>query len=236
MEYPGSSWTGTGSSEACRFESAIRVGEPSATSAQAHPGAGRSRSWPIRRWPAPGLIALGLTVALASCGSQATSASAKQTGTTTHASASTSTKPPVATTVKPSHPGIGQVAKDGDFSFVVESFTCGAAPAKAVDPDGIGEKVPAGSQECLATIKVTNDKKSSQTFFASNQYAYDAQNRQFSADETGALYISNSNSVAQVNPGVTIVALVPFQIPASDKIVRLELHDSAFSGGVQVDI
>lgn len=31
-----------------------------------------------------------------------------------------------------------------------------------------------------------------------------------------------------------IIAKVPFQIPATDKIIRLELRDSAFSGGVTV--
>lgn len=41
---------------------------------------------------------------------------------------------------------------------------------------------------------------------------------------------------AQVNPGITIIALVPFQIPRGDRITRLVLHDSAFSAGVIVTV
>ena len=133
-------------------------------------------------------------------------------------------------------PGVGTKVHDGDFAFVVNSLTCGAPAAAAVNGGGFGENVPAGAQECLVTMTVTNDKSQAQTFFDSNQYAYDAQKRQFSADTTGAIYLKGDQEATQVNPGVTINAVVPFQIPANDAIVKLELHDSAFSGGVSVAI
>jgi len=133
-------------------------------------------------------------------------------------------------------PGIGQIVHDGDFAFTVERVSCGAAAASAVSAGGIGEKVPAGAKECIVTIKVTDDKGRAQTFFDSNQYAYDARGRQLSADTTGSIYLNGSQDATQVNPGITITARVPFQIPASDRMVRLVLHDSAFSGGVSVKV
>ena len=132
--------------------------------------------------------------------------------------------------------GVGTKVYDGDFAFVVNNVNCGAAAAAAVNGGGFGENVPAGAQECLVSMTVTNDKSQAQTFFDSNQYAYDAQNRQFSADTTGSIYLKGDQDATQVNPGVTINAVVPFQIPANDSIVKLELHDSAFSNGVEVSL
>jgi hypothetical protein len=129
---------------------------------------------------------------------------------------------------------IGQTVKDGNFAFIVQSFVCGPTAATAVNTDGYGETIPSGAQECIATIAVTADKGQAQTFFASNQYGYDAQNRQYSADDLGSVYITNSNDDTQVNPGVTITALVPFQIPVGATLTQLVLHDSMFSGGVHV--
>lgn len=167
----------------------------------------------------------------------------KHTPTTTRpkpASSTTAISPPTTspppTTTPPPVSQIGQTVNDGDFAFVVQSFTCGASVAAAVNSDGYGETIPAGAQECLATMSVMDDKATAQTFFASNQYAYDAAGHRYSADSTGSIYLSNSNAFAQVNPGVTITALVPFQVPASVQLVSLELHDSAFSGGVSVHL
>lgn len=139
---------------------------------------------------------------------------------------------------KASHPapatGEGTTVHDGDFAFTVQRLTCGSSAAAAVSAGGIGEKVPVGAVECIVTMKVTDDKGSAQTFFDSDQYAYDARGRQFSADTNGSIYLHGDQDATQVNPGITITALVPFQIPRGDRITRLVLHDSTFSGGVTV--
>ncbi|MHB1210564.1 MAG: DUF4352 domain-containing protein [Acidimicrobiales bacterium] len=134
----------------------------------------------------------------------------------------------------PSAPGIGQVAKDGDFAFVVKSVSCGAQAAAAVNAGGIGERVPTGAQECIVSMSVTNDKTQAQTFFDSNQYGYDAKGRQFSADSNGSIFLAGDQDMDQINPGITVTARVPFQIPAGDTMVKIVLHDSAYSGGVTV--
>ncbi len=42
--------------------------------------------------------------------------------------------------------------------------------------------------------------------------------------------------LSNVNPGNTGTINVVFDIPKTAKLVRLELHDSAFSGGVEVRV
>lgn len=173
--------------------------------------------------------------AAASSNAPSTTVAKKKTTSTTAASATTSTVAAKKATVS-SASGIGQVVKDGDFAFVVKSVSCGAQAAAAVNSGGIGETVPSGALECIVTLTVTNDKTQAQTFFDSNQYAYDAKGRQYSADSTGSIYLSGSQDATQINPGITVTAPVPFQIPAGDKIVKMVLHDSAFSGGVTVRV
>ena len=99
-----------------------------------------------------------------------------------------------------------------------------------------GTTAPAGAQWCLATMTVKADKSQSQTFSSSAQKAVDGRGNQLSADDTAAIYIPNNTSAefAQVNPGVTITAVVPFQLPVTGKITKFILHDSDFSNGVTV--
>jgi hypothetical protein len=129
-----------------------------------------------------------------------------------------------------------QIAHDGDFAFQVKSIGCGQAEAQAVynDPDITGN-MPAGTQECIVKLRVTDDKNVAQTFFDSNQYAYDAQGQQLTADDNG-MYLTGDKDGTQLNPSVSITALVPFNIPSGDTITQLQLHDSEFSGGVTVNL
>jgi hypothetical protein len=177
------------------------------------------------------VIVLVLIVALTHHSSGSGGTSTAQAPASTQASASASSPTPT----KPGTPGMHQVARDGDFAFVVEHKSCGAASAAAVDADGMGETVPAGARECIFTIKITDDKGDAQTWFAENQYAYDKAGHRLSADDN-ATFLSGENDDTQVNPGISIKVKLPFQIPESDRITRLELHDSAFSGGVTVRI
>jgi Domain of unknown function (DUF4352) len=129
-----------------------------------------------------------------------------------------------------------RVTRDGDFAFQVEAIGCGRAEAQAVynDPDITGT-IPPGTQECIVKLRVSDDKSVAQTFFDSNQYAYDAKGQQFSADNNG-MYLTGDKDETQLNPGVSMLALVPFNIPSGDSITQLQLHDSEFSGGVTVNL
>jgi hypothetical protein len=180
-------------------------------------------------WVAGGLLALimfGAVIGAVTGGSNSTSGGS---GTAPAAA-------PAATTEAPPAPTFGQAALDGDFAFVVERESCGARAAAAVNAGGIGETVPGGAVECIFTIKITDDKGVAQTFFDSNQYAYDAAGKQYSADTNASVFLQGDQDNTQVNPGISIIAKLPFQIPAGDRITQLQLHDSMFSGGVTVRV
>ena len=212
------------------------------------PGAPTQRH--VLRWVIVGAVVVAvIAAASSSSGTHASNTSGTGSPPTTGAtSPSTSAATPPSSPAGGAHTAataappttqasqVGSTVKDGDFAFVVHGVSCGASAAAAVNPDGIGETVPAGAQECLVTMSVTDDKGNAQTFFAENQYAFDAAGHKFSADSNGAIYLSGANDDTQVNPGITVSAIVPFQIPAGDQIVSLELHDSAFSGGVTVHL
>ena len=85
----------------------------------------------------------------------------------------------------------------------------------------------------IARIKVTNVSDEAQSFFAGNQKltlgaaTYDA-----------ASFTWSGTALEDLNPGLSFEAIVPFDV--SRKLPRdgtgavLTLHDSAFSGGVEV--
>jgi len=125
---------------------------------------------------------------------------------------------------------IGQVAKDGNFAFVVKGMQCGHAIS--IEVGG----VPAGATECLLTMTVNADKGTGEQFFASNQYAYDASGRKYQADDNALFNMSDTGDMSTINPGLSITALVPFQVPVGDKLAKVELHDSMFSEGVNVGL
>lgn len=211
------------------------------------PAPNRRRRWP---WIVGGVILLLIIVGSAenhknappprkpnSSHSNAANSTKSSGLTNTHTTASTATAP-ATTNGAPNTPHIGQVAKDGDFAFTIRSVQCGVTHLGATTGTGYGlsKTAPAGTQWCLVKMHVLNDKTSSQSFYASNQYAIDALHRQLSAT-TGALFYLPNGSASEsstVNPGVSITVTVPYQLATSDSISKFVLHDSLFSGGVSV--
>jgi hypothetical protein len=96
----------------------------------------------------------------------------------------------------------------------------------------------AQGQFCLVTLKVANIGKEAQTFDGSNQKAYGADGAQFSADDTAGIYANDNDDafLNDINPGNSVTGTVVFDIPKTAKLAKLELHDSAFSGGVTVAV
>ena len=128
-------------------------------------------------------------------------------------------------------PGFGDPAKDGKFQFTVTKMSCGRT---SVGSSFLNQK--AQGQFCLVTVKVKNIGDKAQMFAGSNQKAYDAKGTEFSNDSGAEIY---ANSEAQtflqeINPGNAVTGKLVFDVPKSTKLVRLELHDSIFSGGVEV--
>jgi len=179
------------------------------------------KAWP---WVVGGVVALlAVIVAVAAASSKKNTPPAADSATTT-----------TSTTAAPGNPGLNQVAKDGDFAFTVKGMQCGVT---TIGNPPITESAPAGTQWCLVTMTVSNDKATGQEFFAANQYAVDSSGKQLSPDDSAVAYLpGDSNAFATINPGVTVTAVVPFQLSATDHIKQVILHDSPFSGGVTVDV
>ncbi|MEU8166956.1 DUF4352 domain-containing protein [Micromonospora sp. NPDC049004] len=175
---------------------------------------------------ATGLIALG-------CGSGAADKAGNSSGDD-KASGSTSDGGGAKAEEKPAKTAkIGQPARDGKFEFTVKSSKCGVAK---IGSDVLGAK--AQGQFCLVTVNVKNIGKEAQMFDGSSQKAYAADGTEYSAD-TGAAIYANKNAetfLNDINPGNQVTGVVAFDIPKNVKLTKLELHDSMFSGGVDVTL
>ena len=126
--------------------------------------------------------------------------------------------------------GIGDAAADGKFSFVVNGVECGTTE--------IGNEylnTTAQGQFCIVDVTISNIGDEPQSFFGDNSKLYNAAGQEFSADSEAAIYLENSDSLyAEINPGNSLNSLVVFDVPADMTPASIELHDSAFSGGVSV--
>ena len=128
---------------------------------------------------------------------------------------------------------LGEPVRDGKFEFTVDGLECGV---ESVGEEFMTEE-PQG-QFCLLDVTVENIGDEAQYLFADNQYLYDEQGRQFSADGT-ATFAANPEGQAlfeEINPGNSISGTIVFDVPQGATIVSAELHDSAFSNGIAVDL
>lgn len=130
---------------------------------------------------------------------------------------------------------IGEEARDGQFAFVVDDFECVGGTIESQE-EFIDDAVAQG-QFCLLTITVENIGDQEQSLFASNQYLYDAQERRFSAsDDFDVIMAMDTPIYDSINPGNSMSGTIAFDVPEGAEIEFAELHDSAFSGGVLVDL
>ncbi|MFJ2085616.1 DUF4352 domain-containing protein [Micromonospora chokoriensis] len=134
---------------------------------------------------------------------------------------------------KPKTARVGEPARDGKFEFTVKSSKCGVAKVGSAP---LEQK--AQGQFCLVTVNVKNIGKEAQMFDGSSQKAYAADGTEYSADSGAAIY-ANKNAetfLNDINPGNQVTGVVVFDIPKNVKLTKLELHDSPFSGGVDVTL
>lgn len=148
------------------------------------------------------------------------------------ASAATTTvaKPAPKPTAKPASQ-LGRAVRDGKFEFTIRSVKCGLAVVG--DNQFLQEK--AQGQFCAVLLTVENIGDEPQSMFADNQYAFDTKGRKFSANPMASMADETSQVLwEEINPGNAVKGNVYFDVPKGAKVASLELHDSAFSGGVPV--
>lgn len=126
---------------------------------------------------------------------------------------------------------LGKAVRDGKFEFTVRGVKCGISVVG--DNPYIQEK--AQGQFCAVQLSVENIGDEPQSMFADNQYAFDTKGRKFSANPMASMADESSQVLwEEINPGNTVKGKVYFDLPNGAKLTSLELHDSAFSGGVLV--
>lgn len=131
---------------------------------------------------------------------------------------------------EPTTAGLNEPARDGKFEFVVKGIECGR---QRVGSPEFGKE--AQGQYCFLSVRVTNIGDEAQFLFADNQYLFDSEGRRFSADSEAAVYSDQAETIfEEINPGNSIEGAIIFDIPEGVTPVRVELHDSAFSGGIEV--
>lgn len=180
-----------------------------------------------------GCIVALVIIALATGGNDDDNTTPSAASTSTVASRTAVTPPHETAPRAPEAPpaGLNQEVRDGKFAFVVTAI--GTSPV-AGDPSNQFMTEEAQGIFVNVRMTVTNIGNEPQTFFADNQkliigtYEY--------SPNTMAAVWSKSTSV-EINPGNSVDVVVSFDVPNNPGGVRvsaIELHDSAFSGGVTV--
>ncbi|MFG1920658.1 DUF4352 domain-containing protein [Cryptosporangium sp. NPDC048952] len=128
---------------------------------------------------------------------------------------------------------LGSPVRDGKFEFVVSSVKCGATKV-----GGEYANETAQGQFCLVAMTVKNIGDEPQSLASSVQKAFNASGQEYTADDSASLYVNEDQQVLfnEINPGNQVKGTIVFDIPKGQKLVKLELHDSAFSGGVEVTV
>jgi len=169
-----------------------------------------------------GVIALVLIVAVAGSGSD--------TSTTSSNGNNESSSQPAETE---SVAKIGSAVRDGKFEFTIKSMDCSKT---SVGSEFLTQE--AQGKFCILDMKVENIGDEAQTFFSSEQKLFNSEGQQFSNDTAAELSIDGNGStwLEEINPGNFVEGKVVFDVPADATIVKAELHDSAFSSGVEVNL
>ena len=131
---------------------------------------------------------------------------------------------------EPALPGVGDAVRDGKFEFTVTKVETGV---ESVGDEFLSQE--AQGQYVLVHMTVENIGDQAQMFDGSNQELTDTEGRTHQSDGSAAIYLGDANSfLTDINPGNSVEGTVVFDIPADATPASLALHDSFFSGGVDV--
>lgn len=167
------------------------------------------------------IIVIGVIASAASGGG-------KKSGNTAQNSSSSASSSNSSTVAK-----IGDAARDGKFEFVVKGLQCGVM---SVGDNPYLTKTPQG-QFCLLNVSVKNIGNEKQSLFSANQKLLNG-SVEYSADDTATIYAApNSSSwYSDINPGNSVEGKIVFDVPKDVTPTTAELHDSAYSGGVKINL
>jgi hypothetical protein len=128
-------------------------------------------------------------------------------------------------------PGINQEARDGKFAFTVvkvrNSKTVSDYPARDKTAQGI---------YVIVSMTVKNIGGRAQGYYSLNQRLIDIRGSQFSPDDMADIALNGDKDGIDINPGNQIAVSVAFDVPEGTEPTQVVLHDSAYSGGVKVNL
>lgn len=129
---------------------------------------------------------------------------------------------------------IGEAARDGKFEFTVTKMNCGQ------ETIGSNEflREEAQGEFCVMDLTIKNIGDEPQTLFADEQYVYNAAGQKYSYDSEALFALEDVSNIwlEEINPGNMVKGKLIFDVPKGTKIVKAELHDSAFSSGIEVNL
>ena len=186
-----------------------------------------------KKWPfvVGGIVAV-IVIAIAAGGGDKKDedSTAAATTTTQQADVPQSDPTPAADTTA----GLNTPVRDGKFEFVVTGFEAGVTDVG--DNPYLNQQ--ASGQFVLVNITVENVSDKPQSFSPGDQKLFDALGREFEAD-TMAMIAATSSDIPvwdTINPGNSVNIQLVFDMPADATPSKVELHDSMFSGGVEVKL
>lgn len=187
----------------------------------------KNKNWFVRHKFITALLIIIVLGAAAGAGG-----SDNKTNTTSNSTTSTSTQQAKAES-KATVAKVGEPARDGKFEFVAKSIKCGVP--------NIGSEYltkTAQGQYCLLSVSVKNIGNEAQSLFSGNQYLFNASDQKYSADDTATMYAAPSGAswYSEINPGNTVEGTIVFDLPKDQTPIKAELHDSALSNGVSVNL
>jgi hypothetical protein len=130
-------------------------------------------------------------------------------------------------------PGLNTPVKDGKFTFVVSSVTCGKP---SVGRSVITRK--AQGTYCLVAVTVQNTGTEAQSFSDGFQKLLGSDGTVYGADIAAGV-IANENIAGlwtRIVPGDKVSGTIVYDVPLQAQIAKVELHDSALSKGVTVTL
>ncbi|MFI0444205.1 DUF4352 domain-containing protein [Actinomadura sp. 6N118] len=128
---------------------------------------------------------------------------------------------------------LGQEARDGKFAFTVTKVKPGVRKVGS----GILAERPQG-EFVLVAVTVKNIGDEAQMFIDSEQKVVDTGGKEHTPSTEAAIVLNEKTRafLTDINPGNSVKGLLAFDVPKGTRLASLELHDSAFSGGVAVSL
>ncbi|WP_305787423.1 DUF4352 domain-containing protein [Symbioplanes lichenis] len=178
-----------------------------------------------------GLGCIGGVVAVAVGGGDDSEAAAADAAPASEAPAAVKPAQTEEPAKKPDTPGLGDAVRDGKFEFKVSKLDCSKTK---VGSDLLGAE--AQGKFCRISLTIKNIGTKAQFFDGSSQKALDAKGTEYSNDTEAEIYANEDSStfLNEINPGNSVKGKLIFDVPKSVKLTKLELHDSMFSGGVEI--